>query len=381
MEVKMKDITPIDKSSLLNDACNIIEQAQATAYRQVNETLIKRNWLLGMRIRHEVLKDERAEYGEQEVKMLAKVLTAKYGEGFTWRNLYNYIDFYATYNGFFLNENGDSVNGQTILHALSAKSENIFHALRAKSPIRLSWTHYRIILQENSKEARDWYEQEAAREMWGTRTLQRNVSSQYYHRLLKSQNKALVHDEMVKLTSPLQDRLEHLKNPVVAEFLGFKNRTDYTESELEQTIIDHLIPFLMEMGKGFALVDRQKRIHTEKEDYYIDMVFYNYNLRSFVLIDLKTTKLCHQDVGQMDMYVRMYDELMCPQGHNPTIGLILCADTDDDVAHYSVLNGSDQLFAAKYLTYMPKREDLRREIEQQKEFYRLQHKEDKDDGR
>ena len=361
---------------LFQDACQIIEQAQESAYRQVNETLIKRNWLLGMRIQHDVLKDKRAEYGEQVVKVLAKELTAKYGEGFTWRNLYNYIDFYSTYSSFFLKENGESANVQTILHALSAKSENIFHALRAKSPIRLSWTHYRIILQENSKEARDWYEQEAAREMWGTRTLQRNVSSQYYHRLLKSQNKALVHDEMVKLTSPLQDRLEHLKNPVVAEFLGFKNRTDYTESELEQTIIDHLIPFLMEMGKGFALVDRQKRIHTEKEDYYIDMVFYNYNLRSFVLIDLKTTKLCHQDVGQMDMYVRMYDELMCPQGHNPTIGLILCADTDDDVAHYSVLNGSDQLFAAKYLTYMPKREDLRREIEQQKEFYRVQHKED-----
>ena len=377
MEEKDIVIDGQQEALLFHDACMIIDEAQKAAYRQVNETLIKRNWLLGLRIQHEVLKDKRAEYGEQVVKVLAKELTAKYGEGFTWRNLYNYADFYSTYNGFFLKDNGDSVNYQTILHALSAKSENIFHALRAKSPILLSWTHYRIILQENSKEARDWYEQEAAREMWGTRTLQRNVSSQYYHRLLKSQNKALVHDEMVKLTSPLQDRLEHLKNPVVAEFLGFKNRTDYTESELEQTIIDHLIPFLMEMGKGFALVDRQKRIHTEKEDYYIDMVFYNYNLRSFVLIDLKTTKLCHQDVGQMDMYVRMYDELMCPQGHNPTIGLILCADTDDDVAHYSVLNGSDQLFAAKYLTYMPKREDLRREIEQQKEFYRLQHKEDK----
>ena len=377
MEEKDIVIDGQQEALLFHDACMIIDEAQKAAYRQVNETLIKRNWLLGLRIQHEVLKDKRAEYGEQVVKVLAKELTAKYGEGFTWRNLYNYADFYSTYNGFFLKDNGDSVNYQTILHALSAKSENIFHALRAKSPILLSWTHYRIILQENSKEARDWYEQEAAREMWGTRTLQRNVSSQYYHRLLKSQNMALVHDEMVKLTSPLQDRLEHLKNPVVAEFLGFKNRTDYTESELEQTIIDHLIPFLMEMGKGFALVDRQKRIHTEKEDYYIDMVFYNYNLRSFVLIDLKTTKLCHQDVGQMDMYVRMYDELMCPQGHNPTIGLILCADTDDDVAHYSVLNGSDQLFAAKYLTYMPKREDLRREIEQQKEFYRLQHKEDK----
>ena len=376
--IKKKDIA-IDGQQdtlLFHDVCIIIDEAQKVAYRQVNETLIKRNWLLGLRIQHEVLKDKRAEYGEQVVKVLAKELTAKYGEGFTWRNLYNYVDFYSTYNGFFLKDNGDSVNDQTILHALSAKSEDIFYALRAKSPIRLSWTHYRIILQENNKEARDWYEQEAAREMWGTRTLQRNVSSQYYHRLLKSQNKALVHDEMVKLTSPLQDRLEHLKNPVVAEFLGFKNRTDYTESDLEQSIIDHLIPFLMEMGKGFALVDRQKRVHTEKEDYYIDLVFYNYNLRCFVLVDLKTTKLRHQDVGQMDMYVKMYDEIMCPQGHNPTIGILLCADTDEDVAHYSGLNGSDQLYAAKYLTYMPTKEELRREIEQQKEFYRLQHKED-----
>ena len=376
MEEKNKNILSDNqqRTMLLKDVCTIIDQAQATAYRQVNETLIKRNWLLGLRINKDVLGDKRADYGKQVVKILARELTAKYGEGFTWRNLYNYVEFYSTYNELFLKDNGESITDQTILHALSAKSGNIFHALRAKSPIRLSWTHYRIILQENSKDARNWYEQEAVREMWGTRTLQRNVSSQYYHRLLKSQNKALVHDEMVKMTSPLEDRLEHLKNPVVAEFLGFKNRIDYTESELEQTIIDHMIPFLMELGKGFALVDRQKRIHTEKEDYYIDMVFYNYNLRSFVLIDLKTTKLCHQDVGQMDMYVRMYDELMCPQGHNPTIGLILCADTDDDVAHYSVLNGSDQLFAAKYLTYMPKQEELRREIEQQKEFYHLQHK-------
>lgn len=362
------------ETALFQDACVIIDQAQSTAYRSVNEVLIKRNWLLGMRIQHEVLRDKRAEYGEQVVKVLAKELAAKYGEGFTWRNLYNYIDFYSTYNEFFLNENGESANVQAILHALSAKSENIFHALRAKSPIRLSWTHYRIILQENDKDARHWYEQEASREMWGTRTLQRNVSSQYYHRLLQSQNKDAVHSEMQKLTAPLQDKLEYLKNPVVAEFLGFKNNTDYTESDLEQSIIDHLIPFLMEMGKGFTLADRQKRIHTEKEDYYIDLVFYNYNLRCFVLIDLKTTKLCHQDVGQMDMYVRMYDEMMCPQGHNPTIGILLCADTDEDVAHYSVLNGNDQLYAAKYLTYMPTKEELRREIEQQKEFFLLQNK-------
>ena len=264
-----------------------------------------------------------------------------------------------------------------IFHALSGKSkvvidENIFQSLTGKSPIRLSWTHYSITLQVEDTEARSWYEHEAATEMWSTRTLQRNVSSQYYKRLLKSQNKPAVHDEMVALTKPLQDKLEYLKNPVIAEFLGFKNNTDYTESDLEQSIIDHLIPFLMELGKGFAFVDRQKRIHTEKEDYYIDLVFYNYHLRCFVLIDLKTNKLSYQDVGQMDMYVKMYDELVRPEGHNPTIGILLCADTDNDVAHYSTLSTSDQLYAAKYLTYMPTQEELRREIEQQKAFFWLQ---------
>ena len=217
-----------------------------------------------------------------------------------------------------------------------------------------------------------WYENEAANEMWSTRTLQRNVFSLYYHRLLQSQNKAVVHDEMAKLTQLLQDKLEFLKNPIIAEFWGFKNNTEYTENALEQSIIDHLIPFLIELGKGFALVDRQKHIYTEKQDYYIDLVFYNYHLRCFGLIDLKTSKLSHQDVGQMDMYVKIYDELVCPEGHNPTIGLLLCADTGEDMAHYSVLNNNDHLFAAKYLTYMPTQEELRREIEQQKEFFRLQ---------
>lgn len=358
--------------SLIQDACVIIDQAKAAAYRQVNETLIKRNWLLGMRINMDVLKAQRAEYGEQIVKTLAKSLTLRYGEGFTKSNLYNYIGFYQKWPEIFHAVSGKSIDLDNIFHAVSGKTGNIFQSLTGKSPIRLSWTHYRILLQEGSKEARDWYEQEAAREMWGTRTLQRNVSSQYYHRLLQSQNKDAVHTEMKQLTAPLQDKLEYIKNPVVAEFLGFKNNTDYTESDLEQSIIDHLIPFLMELGKGFTLADRQKRIHTEKEDYYIDLVFYNYNLRCFVLVDLKTTKLRHQDVGQMDMYVRMYDEMMYPQGHNPTIGILLCADTDEDVAHYSVLHDNDQLYAAKYLTYMPTKEELRREIEQQKEFFRLQ---------
>lgn len=386
-EVKKQNplIEDMHPDVLYQDACTIIDQAQVAAYRAVNETLIKRNWLLGMRIQHEVLKDKRAEYGEKVVANLANALVKRYGRGFSMRNLYNFIAFYQSHPNIFHAENGKSgiilqsltAKSQTddqsnILQSLTAKSENIVNALCAQSPFKLTWTHYSIILQENSKEARDWYELEAAREMWSTRTLQRNVSSQYYHRLLRSQNKEAVHNEMQKLTAPLQDKLEYLKNPVVAEFLGFRNKAEYTESDLEQSIIDHLIPFLMELGKGFTLADRQKRIHTEKEDYYIDLVFYNYNLRCFVLIDLKTTKLRHQDVGQMDMYVKMYDEMMCPQGHNPTIGILLCADTDDDVAHYSVLNGNDQLYAAKYLTYMPTQDELRREIEQQKEFFRLQ---------
>ena len=319
-----------------------------------------------------LFKAKRAEYGEQVVLVLSKALTMRYGTGFTKTNLYNYIGFYQKWPEIFHAVSGKSTDIESIFHATSGKSESVLQAVTAKAPIRLSWTHYRIILQENNNEARNWYEQEAAREMWSTRTLQRNVSSQYYHRLLLSANKEVVHDEMQKLTAPLQDKLEYLKNPVVAEFLGFKNNTDYTESDLEQRIIDHLIPFLMELGKGFAFVDRQKHIHTEKEDYYIDLVFYNYHLRCFVLIDLKTTKLRYQDVGQMDMYVKMYDDLMRPEGHNPTIGILLCAETDEDVAHYSVLNGSDQLYAAKYLTYMPTQEELRREIEQQKEFFRLQ---------
>ncbi len=365
----------IPQNELYNDACAIIEQARVYAYRSVNETLVKRNWLLGARIQHEVLKDQRAGYGEQVVKALSEALSKRYGEGFTKTNLYNYIGFYQAWPEFFHAVGGESMENDMvhIFHAPSGKSDGVINALRPQSPVRLSWTHYRIILQEPNADARAWYENEAANEMWSTRTLQRNVSSQYYHRLLQSQNKEMVRDEMKELTAPLQDKLEYLKNPVIAEFLGLKNNPDYSESTLEKSIIDHLIPFLMELGKGFAFVDRQKHIHTEKQDYYLDLVFYNYHLRCFVLVDLKTTKLSYQDVGQMDMYVKMYDEMVRPEGHNPTIGILLCADTDEDVAHYSVLNGNDQLYAAKYLTFMPTQEELRREIEQQKEFFRLQH--------
>ena len=179
---------------------------------------------------------------------------------------------------------------------------------------------------------------------------------------------------MHKLTvSFQQDKLEFIKNPMVAEFLGLAQNIDFPESELEGSIISHIQGFIMELGKGFAFVGRQQHIRTDMGDFYIDLVFYNYILKCFFLIDLKTSQITHQDVGQMDMYVRMYDQLKRTEGDNPTIGLLLCSNTSEDMARYSVLHDSEQLFQAKYLTYMPTKEELRREIEQQKLIFEMKH--------
>ena len=210
-------------------------------------------------------------------------------------------------------------------------------------------------------------------ETWSVRTLRRNIASQYYYRLLQSQNKIVVENEMKEITAPMQkDKLEFIKNPVVAEFLGLAPNSDFSESQLEGSIISHLQKFIMEMGKGYAFVARQQHIHTDMGDFYIDLVFYNYILKCFLLIDLKTTQISHQDVGQMDMYVRMYDELKRTDGDNPTIGLILCSKTSEDMAKYSILKENKQLFQAKYLTYLPTEEQLRHEIERQKEIFMQQ---------
>lgn len=237
----------------------------------------------------------------------------------------------------------------------------------------LSWSHYSILIQVRDTEARRWYEREACEQGWSVRTLQRNVSSQYYYRMLKTQVPDQVEKEMKELTSQYQNRLEFIKNPVIAEFLGMQADTSYLESDLEQCIIDNLQKFLMELGKGYAFVARQQHIHTEKEDYYIDLVFYNYIMKCFVLIDLKTQKITHQDVGQMDMYIRMYDELKKQPDDNPTLGIVLCADTDEDIAKYSVMHGNERLFASKYKLYLPTDEELREEIQTQKDIFELQH--------
>lgn len=339
--------------SLLQDARQIIETAQRQAYNSVNVWLVWRNWHLGERIQREDLHGaKRAEYGAKVIVKLAGDLTNLYGKGFDFSSLYKYVRFYNAF--------------PEILDSVSPKSNKL-----------LSWTHYRTLLQVDDANAREWYAKEAFEQTWGVRTLQRNISTQYYYRLLQSQKKDLVEKEMLEKTAPLQqDKLEFIKNPVVAEFLGLAPNTDFRESTLEKAIISNIEKFLLELGKGFAFIGRQQHIHTEKEDYYIDLAFYNYMMRCFVLIDLKTSKVTHQDVGQMDMYVRMFDELRRQPGDNPTLGILLCADTDDDIARYSILHDNDHIFASKYLTYLPTKEQLRAEIERQKALFYLQQAEE-----
>ena len=350
----MSNFTKTD--DIMNDMRKIIEGSQKTAHQAVNTILVQRNWLIGYRIASEELNGEdRADYGAEVIKKLSFELTKEYGKGYTKSNLYSFYSFYKTY-------------------------PEIFQTPSGKSAILLSWSHYNVLLQVKDKIARDWYEKEAYEQPWSVRTLQRNISSQYYYRMLQTQNRNRVENEMKQLTADFQtDKLEFIKNPVIAEFLGLSSNTDFTESELESSILSNIQKFLMELGKGYAFVARQQHIKTEKQDYYIDLVFYNYILKCFVLIDLKTEKITHQDVGQMDMYIRMYDELKRSEGDNPTIGIVLCSDTDEDIARYSVMHGNEQLFASKYKLYLPTEEELRAEIETQKTMYYLQHDKDEND--
>lgn len=340
--------------NILVDAKHIIDSAKEYAVKSVNWTLVQRNWLLGERIAQEELKGEnRAEYGKEIIKKLSKQLTEIYGSGFDFSSLYKFQRFYNMF--------------PNILDSVSPKCA--FYRF-------LDWTHFRILLQEENKDARDWYAAESVNENWSVRTLQRNISSQYYYRMLKSPKKEEVRSEMKHLTADYDTQKEEfVKDPVILEFLGFPENESLLESTLENSLISNLQKFLMELGKGYAFVGRQMHIHTEKKDYYIDLVFYNFILKCFVLIDLKTETVTHQDIGQMDMYVRMFDDLKRREDDNPTLGILLCADTDEDIARYSVLNGSEQLFATKYKLCLPTEEQLRKEIESQKNQYYLAHPE------
>ena len=336
--------TTEDYRYVIDDVKQIIINGRNIAYGAVNSALLLTYWNIGKRI-IEVEQDgkQRADYGKQLIKVLSDVLTKEFGKGFSERNL---ADFY----NFFPDE-----------QILQTRLQN------------LTWSHFRNLLRVPDENARLWYMNESAKEGWSSRTLDRNIATQYYYRLLQSPKKEAVIAEMQEKTHDLQNPHELLKNPIIAEFLGFRMEDSLAESELENAILSHIRDFLMEMGRGFAFVARQQHIVTDTEDYYIDLVFYNIELKCYVLVDLKMGKVTHQDVGQMDMYVRMYDDLKRKEGDNPTIGILLCAETSEDIARYSVLHDNDRLFMAKYMTVMPTKEQLRMEIEKQKAIFYAQH--------
>lgn len=339
--------TTEDYRYVIDDVKQIIINGRNIAYGAVNSALLLTYWNIGKRI-IEVEQDgkQRADYGKQLIKVLSDVLTKEFGKGFSERNLADFRKFYH----FFPDE-----------QILQTRLQN------------LTWSHFRNLLRVPDENARLWYMNESAKEGWSSRTLDRNIATQYYYRLLQSPKKEAVIAEMQEKTHDLQNPHELLKNPIIAEFLGFRMEDSLAESELENAILSHIRDFLMEMGRGFAFVARQQHIVTDTEDYYIDLVFYNIELKCYVLVDLKMGKVTHQDVGQIDMYVRMYDDLKRKEGDNPTIGILLCAETSEDIARYSVLHDNDRLFMAKYMTVMPTKEQLRMEIEKQKAIFYAQH--------
>ncbi len=338
------------ETGFVNEIKQLIFAAQKSAYSSIASIMLQTYWSIGKRIIEQEQKGKkRADYGTKLLKLLSFELTKEFGTGYSERNLRNFRKFYLFF-----------------------PEQEIWNACVPN----LNWTHFRSLLRVADENARLWYLQEAASQNWNTRTLDRNIGTQYYYRLLQSPKKEAVIKEMQQDTKCLQtNKFELLKNPIVAEFLGFKAKDSFAESDLESAILDHLRDFILEMGKGFAFVSRQQHIVTDTRDYFIDLVFYNIELKCYVLIDLKIGTVTHQDVGQMDMYIRMYDELKCKDGDNPTIGILLCSETSEDIARFSILHDSNNLFMAKYLTFLPTREQLRNEIEQQKEIFYMQHPE------
>ena len=332
----------------------LLKKARQKAYSAINYAMVEAYWLIGKRIVEEEQQGEkRAEYGKRILETVAEELTAEFGKGFSLRSIRDFRNFYLTFPELL-----------SIRQTVSAESET---SMLRTTFSKLSWSHFQAVLRVTNEKARLYYLIESAQQNWSIRTLDRNISTQYYQRLLASQIKEPVEQEMVEKTRSFQnDKLEFIKNPSVLEFLDLPNNLGYTEKELENALIDNLQRFLLELGKGYAFVERQQLIRTETSDFYIDLVFYNYLLKCFVIIELKTNKLTHQDIGQLDMYVRMYDDLKREENDNPTIGILLCTETDRTIAKYSVLKENRQLFATKYMSYLPTEDELIAEIERGK---------------
>lgn len=325
-------------SPLLDAVRGLILEARQQALRSVNTIQAQTYWQIGRHIvEYEQGGQSRAAYGKRLLADLSDALTREFGKGFDERNLRNMRAFYQQFQN--------------------------WNALRSE----LSWTHYRLLLRVDSPEAREWYMQEAAQQNWSTRVLDRQIGSLYYERLLSSKDRAYLQSDNNRETA-MADATprDFVRDPVLLEFLGLPEAGRLQETDLEQALMDKLQQFLLELGKGFAFVGRQQRISAETQDFYIDLVFYNFLLKCFVLIDLKTGHLSHQDIGQMDMYVRLYDDLKRGEDDNPTIGILLCGSKDHTVARYSVLHESQQLFASKYRLVLPSEEELRLELERER---------------
>ncbi len=326
-------------AALLTALRELIQQGRQRALRAVDMVQVQTCWEIGRHIvEYEQGGEARAAYGKGLLPRLAETLTQEFGKGFDATNLRHMRGFYLAFP--------------------------IRDAVRRE----LSWTHYRTLLRVTSDKAREWYMQEAATQNWSARALERQIGTLYFERLTLSGDKAPVSAEAeAQIAALAPTPREFVRDPVMLEFLGLPGSGKLLESSLEQALMDKLQGFLLELGKGFAFVARQQRISTDSKDFYIDLVFYNYLLKCFVLIDLKTDQLTHQDIGQMDMYVRMYDDLRRGEGDNPTVGILLCEHKDHSVVRYSVLHESEQLFASKYRLILPTEEELRQEIERERE--------------
>lgn len=325
----------IESNNLYEYSRELILNSRKFVYQAANFAMVETYWRIGEKIVEEQGGETYAKYGEGLLKTVSARLRAEFGNGFTYVNLTNMRKFYLLF-------------------------PNVY-ALRK----HLNWTHYRSLIRVENPKAREVYMNEAADNGWSTRFLDEQVDKHYYERLIATHKEAIneLNEKSEKqLAVNPQDFV--LKDPLVLDFYDLKENSKHNENQVEQQITDNLQKFLLELGKGFSFIARQQRINTELSHYYIDLVFYNYILKCFVLIDLKIGKLTHQDIGQMDMYVRMYDQLKRTEGDNPTIGIILCEEKDRAEVKFSILNDSEQLFATKYKLYMPTEEELIREITQ-----------------
>jgi predicted nuclease of restriction endonuclease-like (RecB) superfamily len=317
---------------------NIIHKARHDAYKSINFAMVEAYWNIGrLIVEEEQQGQEKAVYGTYLIPKLAKKLTKDFGKGFDQSNLKRMRQFYLTFS-----------NSATLWH-------------------QLSWSHYKLLIRVENENARNYYAQEATEQNWSVRAMERQINTFYYERILASRGEKNVISEAKQKTKQLKSKPEEfIKDPYVLEFLDLKPDWTYMEKEIEQALIDKLQQFLLELGKGFSFVARQKRISTETSHFYIDLVFYNYILKCFVFIDLQTGKLTHQDIGQMDMYVRLYEDRFKLDDDNPTIGIILCTEKDETIVRYSVLEENQNLFASKYKLYLPTEKELIEELEREK---------------